>query len=312
MTGPEAAADVSGMHQNLFQYASPLAPNECAVISRDLQQQRALEECTFVPRLNAKNTSRSIVAQCWQGVQCAHQHAAQHQLHTAAVANASGTTEAAQSQVAAAGTHPQTEAVGEDGKVSVGNQSQAVVAEQPDLSNSSSPVMISVQQAAQKTQQNSAGVASSKASKHVQRGKLDTNSYAAVAQRSKGQPCILCSPLLAQLQPEQPKGAGISSAPESEAQLHADVLECDKQLVRCAQAQRQSHACQQAALNGSAKDVGHKDALCQPDVSSAAEGGQSQPSALRVALEAELQDGSTSRFEVQQVPPTFSCMGLKA
>lgn len=293
--GAIAAAESAMACLALGPAGSAFIPDQFGLTSREIVEQRALKQCSFAPRLNANNKSKSIVTQTWQEAQLTHQCPALHRLHTAAADVASDES----SEIAA-----------EPKSLPLVNTSAAV--SDPGRNEDSDPP--GAQGGTQVVDQQAVGVmkSSCRSSGRGRRQKQLGNSYAAAAQRSRAHQCALCTaPLI--LQQHQHDAMGASSSANSEAQLQADVADCDKRLEECMQARRQAHAHQKAQLGSSAatmvKNIAGHEQHSHADCSSKND-MESQQSALRVALEAELKDGSTARFQVQQVQSAVTYSSL--
>ena len=281
--GAMAAAEAARTCIGLGPGGLAFIPDQSGLTSRDLLEQRALRDCSFAPRLNANNKARSIVAQTWKDAQPSHQCLALHQLHAAAAdvlsnqaASLDGPEPKSQSLTFKADSGPSHNA---------GNDPQGV------------------QEGTRVVHQQAAGDMKSSLRSSGRRPTQPSNSYVAAALRSRGHKCALCSTAPANRQQHQLDAMVDTSSAGLEAQLQADVADCDKRLEQCMQARHQAYAQQEAQLDSAdtsdVKDnAGHEHARHKD--------GQLQQSALRVSLEAELKDGSSATFQVQQVQTTLT------
>lgn len=282
---------------------SAYSPVRQAVTSRDIQEKRALKECTFAPRLNTNKAAKSVVAQIWKDLPIAHR---QHDQHCAARFHRSDASQA--QYLISAGAKDESPAaasakvVPASGDESPDAASAAVMCAGGDKGSVLSDTHKGAQSAAH---QPASTVSTTSSLSNAQNGRQLGNSYAACARRSMSRSAAGCSAVPAgPLQQQQHATtydalASIDYCAEIEARLQAEVAGCDKLLEQC-MAARQQGSVVQKAVSDSPSDVtgaGHQVGSLSHHASAA----QWQQSALKVAIEAEMADGSASRFEVQQV-----------
>lgn len=270
---------------------------QIGLASWDIQEQRALRECTFAPQLNKNSKTTSVVARQWKGHGAEISKLANH--HPAPADDTDNCFKAGpvHDQVpATASAAPEKEfdpvAAGPANQASVVSselQQQAAVPEEdahvaqlqiPARSKSGkSPVVVRQRQ----RQLNDSYLAA--AHRGIPAQKADTASADSLPQHS------------------QPQESSHERQSASEEQLQADVHECDRRLEQRQKLRRRVSKQQQQ--QGSAAVSG---CTACPTASVVYSSGQQQDegahvckSGLKVALEAVLPDGSASRFEVQQV-----------
>ena len=277
-----------------------------AVTSRDLQEERALKECTFAPRLNTNKAAKSVVAQVWKDLPVAHH---QRDQHPAAAFQRSDASRAEHLIGAFAEDESPTAASAAEGHARGGGSPGAASAAVMFAEDGKGSVLSGTLQNAQSKGRQPASASSTNSSlrKVQRRGQLG-NSYAAFAQRSRSEAAAACSAVRASTlqQPQHAatysRLASIDICAEEEAQLQAQVASCDKRLEQCKAARQRGQGPQKAVSDSPRVVTGAGTAGHQDDgVSNHGSVAQWQQSALKVAIEAELADGSASRFEVQQV-----------
>lgn len=282
-------------------------PTQLAVTSSDIQEERALKECTFAPRLNPNKGAKSVVAQTWKDLSAA---SCQREQHTAAIADKADADRAECLNGANAGAEDDSQAAAsavDGGDESPDAASAAVVYAAGDKSN----VISHTHKSGQNAVQHPARAVSTRSRlRRAHRSRHLGNSYAASAHRSKSSTAAAaaCSAVPADALHQQQHAAmydtlaGIDQCADMEAQLQAEVAGCDKRLEQCRAARREHHVVPKAVSNcphgvGACGGAGQQ-VDCLSNHRSVA---QLQQSALKIAIEAELADGSASRFEVQQV-----------
>ena len=278
----------------------------CAVASWDIQEQQALKECTFSPRLNAHNRAKSVVAQQWKDWQPGSMRAADQ--HSVSVINAADPRHAADAAVhhqahsaatfTAADREADAVAMGADGLAD--GQGSASASEQHLAAVPAQSVHFTRHQAPARSK-----LGRTAASMRRGHGQLN-DSYMAAACRGKRLQCAGPASAPADLSlHQQPACCDIS-----EEQLQAEVEECDRRLKQHSKSQhtvrrqtQQHHQPGSAAANGLRVVANGSNHQESDDM-------QPQKPALKVALEAVLPDGSSSRFEVQQVRRShrYECM----
>ena len=285
---------------------SACSPTHHAVTSHDIQEERALKECTFAPRLNPNKEAKSVVAQCWKHLPVAcHQH---HQ-HSAAACSRSDASQAYQIGAHADDESP-TAASAAEGHARDEESPAAASAAVMYAGYDSGSALLGTHKGAQsKAHQPAKAFSTNSILRLAQRRRQHGNSYAASAQRSRSEAAAACSAVpVGALQQQQHAAtlamlASIDNCAEvEEAQLQAEVAGCDKRLEQCMAARRQGRVAQKAVSDGPRVVTGASGAMHQVDsVSNHRSAAHWQQSALKVVIEAELADGSASRFEVQQV-----------
>lgn len=288
-------------------HASAYSPIHLAVTSGDIQEERALKECTFAPRLNPNKGARSIVAQTWKDLPVVF---CQREQHTAAVPDKSHAVGAECLNGASAGA--------EDDSPTTASAASGGGDESPDAASAATvyaggdkgDVLCGTHNSGQNGEHQPASAVSTRS--RLRRGHRNRqlgNSYAASAQRSKkSSTAVACSAVPADALRQQQHAAmydtlaSMEECAEVEAQLQAEVAGCDKRLEQCRAARRKHHVVQKAVSNcphgvGACGGAGRQVDCLSNHMSIA----QLQQSALKIAIEAELADGSASRFEVQQV-----------
>ena len=265
-----------------------------------------MKECTFAPRLNTNKAARSVVAQIWKDLPIAQR---QHDQHSAATFQRSDASQAG--HLISAGAEDESPAAASARVVPAGGDESVDAASAAVLyaGGNKGSVLCDTHKGAQSAAHQPASTVSTTrnmpgAQKHRQLG----NSYAASARRSRRDAAAGCSAVPAgALQQQQHAAtydmlASIDKCAGMEAQLEAEVAGCDKRLEQC-MAARQPGSVVQKAVSDSPRVVtgvgtaGHQ----VGSVSNHTSVAQWQQSALKVAIEAELADGSASRFEVHQV-----------
>lgn len=277
--------------------ASAYTPTHLPVTSSDIQEEQALQECTFAPRLNPNKEAKSVVAQTWKSLPMSF---CQRQQCTAAAANRSEADQGESLDGAGAEDDSPSAASAVDGE---GNESPnvasatAVVYAGGDKGN----VFSGNHRSAQSAEQQPARAVSTRSSlRRAHRSWQLSNSYAASTHRSKSSTAAAVHADALQQQQHAAMYdtlASIGECAKIEAQLQAEVAGCDKRLEQCRAARRKDHVVHKAV---SSCPSGNSGAEHQDDSNHRSK-AQLQQSALKVAVEAELADGSASRFEVQQV-----------
>lgn len=255
------------------------SPVRYAVTSRDMQEERALKECTFAPRLNPSNTAKSIVAQTWKSMLAAYQR--QHDL-----------------QAVSHGLNASQEGI----CLKEGSVDETVNAAVLHARDGKSSVPSDTHKGTQSSQyQTASDVRQNSSLRRALSRRHCHNSYAVAARKGRGGAAAVCSAVPVGAMQQQPYVGRTGSCAESEAQLQADVAACDKRLEQC-MAASQIKRLSQKGLRGcpgvaAAGGAGHQ----KDNLSNHSSGGQLQQSALKIVIEAELADGSASKFEVQEV-----------
>ena len=246
-----------------------------------MQEERALRECTFAPRLNPNKTAKSIVAETWKSLPADCHHAA-----------AAGAT--------FQGSNASQEAVGHEGgsvQAAVASTSAAVLQTQHGMSSAPSGT---THTASQSAEPQTARARSNSSLRRANRRRQLQNSYAAAACKHRGGAAAVHNTAPVGAIQQQPHVGSTGSGQECEAQLQAEVAACDRQLEQC-MAARQKERVTPKAKSDRPGIVASGAQQQQDGLSDHSSEGQQQQSALRVVIEAELADGSASRFEVQQV-----------
>ena len=254
------------------------SPGWCAMTSRDMQEERALRECTFAPRLNSNKAAKSIVAETWKSLPADCHHAA-----------AAGAT--------FQGSNASQEAVGHEGgsvDAAVASTSAAVLQTRHGMSSAPSGTTHTASQSAEA--QTASAVKSNSTLRRANSRRQLQNSFAAAACKHRGSAAALhnTAPVGA-IQQQSHVGE------ECEAQLQAEVAACDRQLEQCMAARQKQRVTPKAKSDSSGIVAASGAQQQQNNLSDHRSEGLQQQSALRVVIEAELADGSASRFEVQQV-----------
>ena len=287
--GPHAAAELASVSQGPMHAeaeitaGAPPSLGHYAVTSWQIEEQRALKECTFAPRLNANRRAKSVVAQQWQ--EChgdSDQAEHQHIVHSGQGGAAECETQAVASAVAA------KEA--DAGKGSANNEpTGSALIQQP---TAQAVVRFAQHQAPARSKPGRKA-----ANMSFNRRQLD-NSYVAAAQHltRSHSPCRSAKP---HALPQQQQALQSDDAACDEAQLHADVAECDKRLEQHSKLKRRCDGRPQRQQRAAAIVI--PSTVADGDTQQQGDGLQPHLSRLKVALEAVLPDGSASRFEVQQV-----------
>ena len=288
--GPHAAAESASVSQvpmhaeaEITAGATP-SLGQYAVTSWQIEEQRALKECTFAPRLNANRRAKSVVAQQWQ--EChgdSNQADHQHIVHSGQGGAAECETQAAASAVAAKEADACIEG-------SANNEpTGSALIQQP---TAQAVVRFAQHQAPARSKSGRKA-----ANMSFNRRQLDS-SYVAAARhltrshsaRQSAKPHAL---------PQQQQALQSNDAACDEAQLHADVAECDKRLEQHSKLKRRCDGRPQRQQRAAAMVI--PTTVADGDTQQHSDGLQPHFSSLKVALEAVLPDGSASRFEVQQV-----------
>ena len=271
---------------------------QIGLASWDVQEQRALRECTFAPQLNKNSKTTSVVARQWKG-------------HGAEISKL-----ADQHPAPAVDTNSYFKAITVRDEVPVTasaalEKEAAPVAAGP--ADQASVVSSELQQQAAMPEEDAqvaqlqipARSKSGKSPMVVRRRQRQLNdSYVAAAHRRI--PAQTAGTANADSLPQhsQPQESSHEHQSASEEQLQADVQECDRRLEQHQKLRRrvskQQHlgsavvssctACPTSSVVNSSGQQQQQD-----------EGTHVCKSGLKVALEAVLPDGSASRFEVQQV-----------
>lgn len=256
------------------------SPGWRALTSCDMQEERALKQCTFVPRLNSNKAARSIVAHTWKRLPADYHLAAAIPRNSGASQTAVCLKDGRADEAVAAASAAASHARGGNNSVTSDTHKDTQGAEA----------------------QIASAVGSNSSSRKAHRRKQLFNSYAAAAGKSKAGAAAVCSAVPAGVTQQQPHVGSIGSGEECEAELQAEVAACDKRLEQCMAARKKARVTLNKAMPGGPAVVAASGAQQQQDsLSNHSSEGRLQQSALRVIIEAELADGSASRFEVQQV-----------
>ena len=300
---PDTTAESARASADVGLDGSAHSPYHQAVTSHDIQEERALKECTFAPRLNPSQAAKSVVAQIWKDLPSAFYRRGQH---AAATSHKSDASRAEHLAAAYADDESPTAASAAEGYVGGDESPDAASAAVMCAEGDSGSVLSSTHKGAQRQAHQTASAVSTNSSLRKAQGRRQlSNSYAALAQRSRSEAAAACSAVPGSALPQQQHAAthtilaSIDSCAETEAQLQAEVAGCDRRLEQCMAARQQGREAQQAVSDGPRVVTGAGSAGQQLD--SVGNDRQWQQSALKVAIEAQLADGSASRFEVQQV-----------
>ena len=282
---------------------SAYSPSRQAVTSCDIEEERALKECTFAPMLNPNKAAKSVVAQIWKDLPGAFH---QRDQHAAATGHRSDASQAEHLVGAHAEDESPTAASAAEGCIGDDESPDVASAAVMYAGGDKGSVLSSTHKGAQSEAHQPASAASTNSSlRTAQRRRQLSNSYAASAQRSRSAACSIMPASALQQQQHAAtynRLASIDNCAETEAQLQAEVAGCDKRLGQCMAARQQGRVAQKAVSDSPRDVTGTGSAEQQRDsVSNHSSAAQRQQLALKVAIEAELADGTASRFEVQQV-----------
>ena len=246
-------------------------------------------------QIESNKAAKSVVAQTWKSVPVSFCHREQH---TAAAADRSEADQAGSLNGAAAEDDSPfaVSAVDGEGNESPDAASAAVVYAGGDKGN----VFSGNHRSAQSAEQQPARAVSTRSSlRRAHRSRRLGSSYAASAHRSKSSTAAAVPADALQQQQHATMYDTLASVEcaKIEAQLQAEVAGCDKRLEQCRTARRKHRLAHRAVSKCPSGNGGAE----HQDDSSHRSKAQLQKSALKVAIEAELADGSGSRFEVQQV-----------
>ena len=297
-SGQEAdiAAESAGASPVIGPDAFAHSPIHYAFTSREIQEERALKECTFAPRLNANKAAKSIVAQTWKSLLTdSHQHGQQ----AAAISDKSDTSQATPASADDDLLPAASAAIAHTGGAESAAAASAAMAHAGGDKGGVN-VISGAHKGTQGTEHQAATVVKTTSSlRRAQRRRQLGNSYAAAAQRNKGDAAAVCCAVpTCMLQQQQHVDSTVS---ESEAQLQAEVAGCDRRLEQCIAARQKDHVVLKAVSGGPTVVAARSIRDQQDNLGGYSNEGQLQQSALTVIIEAELADGSASRFEVQQV-----------
>lgn len=303
---PDTTAESARASAVIGRNGSAHSPHHQAVTSRDIQEERALKECTFAPMLNPNKAAKSVVAQIWKDLPGAFH---QRDQHAAATGHRSDASQAEHLVGAHAEDESPTAASAAEGCIGDDESPDVASAAVMYAGGDKGSVLSSTHKGAQSEAHQPASAASTNSSlRTAQRRRQLSNSYAASAQRSRSEAAAACSIMPASALQQQQHAAtynmlaSIDNCAETEAQLQAEVAGCDKRLGQCMAARQQGRVAQKAVSDSPRDVTGTCSAEQQRDsVSNHSSAAQRQQSALKVAIEAELADGTASRFEVQQV-----------
>ncbi|DBA87465.1 TPA: hypothetical protein ACH3X1_004504 [Trebouxia sp. C0004] len=270
-----------------------------ALTSWDMQEQQALQQCTFAPQLNANSKARSVVAQQWKHSDAENSVSADQRASAAADDGCSGPAEGLTAVHLADRAHgPAVMGKATDAAAQGVYEQSAETAEvQHQAALSEAKILYAQQQ-----QSSARSKLGRKAAIRSRRQRRLKDSYVAAALRSRTHTAGTATSLPGSHHP-QPQKTNDNCQAASEEQLQADVVECDRRLE-----QRQQLWCrhgkhtqqQQQRWSATVKGCSAPSFVVGDTEQQKADGLQPSQAGLKLALEAVLPDGSASRFEIQQ------------